>query len=262
MCRILGYLGPPISLDRLLYQPEHSLVVQSYQPREMTAGLLNADGFGVGWYHATQPGPPFTYRNTLPIWNDLNLPGLSRYIETGCMVACVRSATPGLAVDLSNCQPFQQELLLAVHNGFVENFRKTLYRPLRDRLSDALYQAIQGTTDSENMFALLLQEWQNGSDGSLEAALGRTLTTVFKLAEPYGITVSANLMVSDGQRLIACRTAQGTPAPSLYWLQDDPLYPGAVVIASEPLFAGNWTEVPEHSILTVGGDRDLQLHTL
>jgi len=44
MCRLLSYLGQPVLLDRLISQSDHSLVVQSYQPKEMTAGLLNADG--------------------------------------------------------------------------------------------------------------------------------------------------------------------------------------------------------------------------
>ncbi|MEP0772297.1 class II glutamine amidotransferase, partial [Trichocoleus sp. ST-U1] len=49
MCRILGYLGSPILLDCLLSKPEHSLIVQSYEPREMTSGVVSADGFGIGW---------------------------------------------------------------------------------------------------------------------------------------------------------------------------------------------------------------------
>lgn len=258
MCRLLGYLGSPIALDRLLLKPEHSLVVQSYQPREMTAGLLNADGFGVGWYHPQRETPPFTYRNTLPIWNDVNLPSLSRYVESNCMLACVRSATPGLAVELNNCQPFQQADLLAVHNGFVENFRQTLYRPIRDRLGDSLYQAIQGTTDSEHIFALLLQARQHQPQLPLEQALHQTLTTIFQLAQTFDVGVGANLIVSDGRRLIASRGANRSPAPSLYWLKDDAFFPEAVVIASEPLFAGNWNAFPERSILSVGEDLELQ----
>jgi len=39
-----------------------SLIVQSYQPREMNSGLLNADGFGVGWYHLQRDTDPFTYK--------------------------------------------------------------------------------------------------------------------------------------------------------------------------------------------------------
>ena len=76
MCRLLGYLGESIQLDRILMKPEHSLVVQSYKPNEMTAGLLNADGFGIGWYDSKPNNPPYSYRNVLPIWNDANLPQL------------------------------------------------------------------------------------------------------------------------------------------------------------------------------------------
>jgi len=52
----------------------------------------------------------------------------------------VRSATSGQVVDLSNCQPFEYQRLLCVHNGRIENFRQTLHRPLRDRLGDVAYQ--------------------------------------------------------------------------------------------------------------------------
>lgn len=267
MCRLLGYLGPPISLDYLLYKPEHSLVVQSYQPRQMTSGVVNADGFGVGWYHAQRSTAPFTYRSTLPIWNDLNLPSLSRYVESGCILANVRSATAGQAVDLSNCQPFGQEQILFLHNGFIENFRQTLYRPMRERLTDAIYQSIQGSTDSEHIFALLMQELQNTPDVLLEKALYRTLTILADLAQVYNVGVSANLILSDGKRLIASRfasrgnpSATPLPAPSLYWLQDHPLFPDAVLIASEPICAGNWTRCPDRCVLTVGGDLDVQIH--
>ena len=45
MCRLLAYLGEPIPLEELIFKPEHSLVVQSYQPKELEFALLNADGF-------------------------------------------------------------------------------------------------------------------------------------------------------------------------------------------------------------------------
>lgn len=171
MCRLLGYLGLPTRLDRILVEPEHSLVVQGYEPQEMTAGVVNADGFGLGWYALDQDPDPFTYKSILPIWNDVNLASLGRYIISPCVLANVRSATPGIAVDLSNCQPFSHGQLLGVHNGFVHNFRQTWYRPLRDRLDDPIYQVIGGTTDSEHLFALLLQTWRTNPSLTLSEAL-------------------------------------------------------------------------------------------
>jgi len=49
MCRFVAYLGQAIPLARVVSEPEHSLVIQSYRPVEMTSGVVNADGFGVGW---------------------------------------------------------------------------------------------------------------------------------------------------------------------------------------------------------------------
>ncbi len=256
MCRLLAYLGDPVQLERLLYDPQHSLVVQSYQPREMTSGLLNADGFGIGWYgtpptatiESTRPADdPYIYRHTIPIWNDVNLPNLSRYIRSPCIMANVRSATPGLAVDLSNCQPFQQRSLLAIHNGYIDRFRQTLYRPIRQHLSDEAYQSIHGTTDSEHMFALLLDAYAQTQD--LARAMQQMLQTLLELANRYHTDFSANFVISDGKTLVATRFANRHPVPSLYWLQNDPNFPNSILIASEPFFAGNWKPFADRSFL-------------
>jgi predicted glutamine amidotransferase len=294
MCRLLAYLGSPVPLDELLYQPEHSLIVQSYQPQEMTAGLLNADGFGLGWYHPQRPGEAFTYRHTQPIWNDLNLRSLSRYVESHCVLGNVRSATPGLAVDLSNCQPFQSGPLLFVHNGFIEAFRQTLYRPIRQQLSDFAYQSIHGTTDSEHIFALLLDALGAGptrpevptvdpgavgpgaADPSADdrgAAMGRsamhppvdlptavrqTLATLTQLGRQYQTDCSANIVISDGRQMVASRFSTRSPVPSLYWLQTEK----SVMIASEPFFKGDWQPLPDRSLLTIHHDLTYHLEHL
>lgn len=259
MCRLLGYLGEAIGLDYILSKPEHSLIEQSYQPREMTSGVLNADGFGIGWYHPQKETEPFIYRNILPIWSDVNLPNLSRYVESNCIVATVRSATPGQPVDLSNCQPFTHQGLLFSHNGFIQNFRKSLYRPIRNQLKDEIYQRINGTTDSEHIFALLINELQAKTDISLEKALHKTLINLIKLAQDYQVEFVANIVLSDGKRLVACRYATRSPVPSLYWLRDDPTFPNAVIIASEPLFPGNWNSFAENSIISVGENLDIEI---
>lgn len=261
MCRLLGYLGPSIQLDSLLTKPEHSLVVQSYQPREMTSGVVNADGFGVGWYHSQKDSDPFVYRNVLPIWGDRNLPSLSRYVQSNCILAGIRSATAGQAVQLSNCQPFQFGRLLGVHNGYIENFRQTLYRPLRDRLSDICYQAIEGTTDSEHIFSLFCHELQTLGT-TLEKALRLTLHILAEWAEVYDITVAANLVMSDGHSLVASRFAYPATPPSLYWLRDDPAFAEAMIIASEPLFTNDrWVSCPANSIVAIK-DLDVQIYQL
>lgn len=276
MCRLLGYLGQPMQMDSLLIKPEHSLLVQSYQPQEMTAGLINADGFGVGWYHPQRQTHPFTYKNTLPIWSDPNLLSLGRFVESNCLLACVRSATVGQATQLSNCQPFQWGEYLGIHNGFIQNFRHSLYRPLRDRLNDAIYATLEGTTDSEHILALLWQHMQEAAL-SLPQALEATLQLLAVWAEEQGVTAALNLVVSDGHQLVAARFAQGCQPPSLYWLRDDPPFVRGVILASEPMFrsvtdmnrsgtdmntSGQWHCCPENSLVVVGEDLEIQTYRL
>jgi ergothioneine biosynthesis protein EgtC len=256
MCRLLAYIGSPTSLERLLYEPEHSLIVQSYQPREMLSGVVNADGFGLGWYR--QDGEAFSYRNILPIWNDFNLPSLSRYIKSENVLAYVRSATSGQALDLSNSQPFKYQDLLFIHNGKIDNFRQTLYRPIRSLLGDEIYNWIDGSTDSEHIFALILERLQNYPTKSWGQVLHLVLTEIHNLAKSHQTDVSANLVMSDGKRLLISRYATKSPAPSLYWLKNHPNFPNSVIIASEPLFAGDWIGCPENSIIIVGQDGDIQ----
>lgn len=259
MCRLLGYLGKSIPLEQLLYKPEHSLIVQSYQPQEMTAGILNADGFGLGWFDAKKEANPYLYKNILPIWNDINLPHLSRCVESNCVLSYIRSATPPLAVDLSNCQPFTKEKLLFIHNGFINHFRKTLYRPIRNLLSDESYQFIHGTTDSEHIFALMINELQINPEIDLKTALKNTLIKLSQLAKSKHTYFSANIIVSDGKQLIAARYANRKPVPSLYWLENDSRYSDSVIVASEPLFQGDWKAFPENSIIEIKANLEVNL---
>lgn len=262
MCRLLGYLGPAIALDQLLIKPEHSLMVQSYAPQELEVAKLNADGFGLGWYHPTQTTAPYTYRNVQPMWNDANLESLCRYITSGCVVAYVRSATPGQGVDVSNCQPFQSGNLLFSHNGYIQRFRETLYRPMRQAMSDRVYASIHGSTDSENIWGLVLTALAAKPDLCLEAALEKALAQLLTLANEHNTPIAANILLSDGRKLVGSRLASHSRAPSLYWLRDHSQFPDAVIVASEPLFEGDWVAFDESSLFTLAPHCDLQLYSL
>jgi glutamine amidotransferase len=253
MCRLLAYLGSAIQPDTLIYHPEHSLEIQSYRPKETVTTSVNADGVGMGWYHPQKRPEPFIYKNVLPIWTDINLPHLGHYIDTGCFMAYVRSATPGQASSLSNCQPFSHHRLLFTHNGFIESFRDTLYQPIRQHLTDHVYRTIEGTTDSEHIFALLLNEIMV-NNSSLEKALEVSLKTLDQLAADHDIIFSANVVVSNGDRLVASRFARGIAAPSLYWLSDGSASPISTIIASEPLFPDHWQPFADNTILCVDKD--------
>jgi glutamine amidotransferase len=197
----------------------------------------------------------------MPMWNDPNLAPLCRYVTTGCAIAYVRSATPGQGVDISNCQPFQSGNLLFSHNGYIKQFREKLYRPMRHEMSDRVYASIHGSTDSEHIWGLLLTALADHPHISLEKALEAALEKLMALAYEYDAPTAANVLVSDGQKLVGCRLASHHRAPSLYWLRDDPKFPGAVLVASEPLFDGNWVSCEESSLFTLSS-RDVQFYPL
>src|SRR5438093_8158869 len=121
MCRFLGYLGPPVSLERLLMEPEFSLLRQSYAPRYQTHGRFNADGFGAGWYDRSVRPEPARYRTPRPMWTDAAFAGIAGLVTSGVVVAAVRSATPGFPIEESATQPFTAGPWLFVHNGSVED---------------------------------------------------------------------------------------------------------------------------------------------
>ena len=265
MCRLLGYLGDSIQLDRVFIEPELSLVIQSFKPQEMTAGLLNADGFGIGWYDSRSTIEPYYYRNVLPIWNDANLPQLGRYIQSPCFLGYVRSATSNLSVDIINCQPFSHQNLLFVHNGYIDNFRKTLYRPIRNNLNDFAYQRIEGTTDSEHIFALVVNELENHAGISLKRALHNTILKLIVLSDSDNISFSANIILSNGKELAACRYSNRELSPTLYYVKENSLYSNysnAVILASEPMFESDWIGFPEHSIIGVTENLEISIDSI
>lgn len=224
-------------------------------------GVLNADGFGIGWYDEQLHRIPYTYKNVLPIWNDANLPQLARYIQSSCYLGYVRSATTALSVDMINCQPFTHQNLLFIHNGFIDDFRSSLYRPIRNQLHDFVYQRIAGTTDSEHIFALILNELEADAELSLQQALHNTITRLIELAQPNKISFSANIVLSNGQELAACRYSNRELSPTLYYIQDQSLA-DAVIIASEPFSKGEWIAFPEKSLISVGADLQVSIRSI
>ncbi|MDZ8227281.1 ergothioneine biosynthesis protein EgtC [Nostoc sp. ChiVER01] len=247
MCRLIGYLGNSILLDELLYKQEHSLYKQSYSPLELKSGVVCADGVGLGWYD--EVGKPFIYRNTIPMWNDPNLEELSNYVQSTCTVGYARLAGIGESLDISNCQPFRSGKLLFVHNGEISNFQQTLYRPIRDSLSDSTYRLIKGMTDSEHIFALLVEMWQSSPDSTVFSALRATVQKLTELASKYDTSFSTNIIVTDGQAIAAVRYAYRTQAPTLYWSCDALKEPDQIIVASERLSNENWTAFGEQSML-------------
>ena len=265
MCRFVAYRGKPVPLAQVISAPEHSLIEQSYQPKEMTAGTVNVDGFGVGWYNRALDPTPCIYTNIVPIWNDRNLPGLSRHIVSDCIVANVRSATPGFGLDQSNCQPFSYGRLSFMHNGFIEKARDGLLRKIREALHDEYYRLIRGSTDSEHIFALILNflHGQEQTPQAYATAIQQTVDQLLDWTRGQAVHMGLNLVLSDGVHVVALRFANTSPAPSLYYVDNGTDFSDAVVIASEKLSADpGWKTVPESHLVICRNGADIALVAL
>jgi glutamine amidotransferase len=207
MCRLMAYMGAPIIIDKLLYQPKNSLINQSINAREIEEPL-NGDGFGIGWYVADVNYEPVTFVSINPAWSNRNLRNLAPKIRTECFIAHVRAASVG-EVSESNCHPFQYKNLLMMHNGGVENF-ELIKRQIREPLSDELYNWIKGQTDSEHIFALLLHYLSKENSISPDAvifAFEKTFDHLNKLMKGYGIHEPAylNMVVTNGLFVVGSR---------------------------------------------------------
>ncbi len=260
MCRLAAYLGEELPLKTLLLEPEHSLYMQSWQPKELSYAKLNADGFGFGWY--LPDGTPAAYCNQAPIWADFNLPGLGDALRAPLWLAMVRSATADYGASPLNVQPFRHGRLMFVHNGFIGDFNRGVRQAIVAELSAGVVENIRGLTDSEYLFGLLC-EFAAKRSGDLEAALADTAGWCRQ--NLHEKPAMLNLVAADGDRLCALRFALHAEAPTLYYAEAGVTgFPaGSRLIASERLTGdGGWREVPAGHLLTLARERPAALRPL
>jgi len=232
MCRHLAYLGRPLKLGDLLTDPPHCLVRQSWAPRRQQHGVVNADGFGVGWY-VDGVDEPARHRGAGPIWADETFLDLVRVIRTTAMLAAVRSATVGMSAGQAAAAPFRSGPWLFSHNGAVDAWPSVAGR-LGWGLDPGALATLEAPTDSALLWAMTLDLLARGKPP--EAAL----------AEVVARAVGAGggrltFLLTDGHRITA--TAWGT---SLCWRQ----LSDGIVVASEPYDDDpSWVDVPDRSLL-------------
>ncbi|KAF2838063.1 N-terminal nucleophile aminohydrolase [Patellaria atrata CBS 101060] len=195
ICYTQVYKGKDeILLSKLILDPSHSILTQSYDSR-LRLDLRrphNGDGFGVGYYTSPALGPePCIFTSTIPAWNCINLERLASKTTSSLIFAHVRATTEGNLSD-SNCHPFTYGSLMFMHNGGIGAF-KTIKRRLAASIGDEWFVNVQGSTDSEWAFALFLDSMERmGHSPSLEPG-----------EEGYGHTVLRKALLKTIQRINA-----------------------------------------------------------
>ncbi|MFJ5136723.1 ergothioneine biosynthesis protein EgtC [Streptomyces sp. NPDC088707] len=234
MCRHIASVGEPVALGELLVEPEHALLRQSWEPRQQTSGVVNADGFGVGWYAEDDPVPA-RYRRSGPLWGDLSFADLARVVRSRALLAAVRGATLPGADGEAAAAPFAAGPWLFSHNGAVRGWPGSL-APLAATLPAGELLGLEARTDSALVWALVLHRLRSGDAPG--RALADTVREVAEAAPGSGLT----LLLTDGS-LIAATAWEN----SLWYLTG----PDRVVVASEPYDDDpRWQEVPGHTLVT------------
>jgi glutamine amidotransferase len=220
MCRHLGWLGHETSVSSLVLDPPNGLRVQSYAPRRQKHGLLNADGWGVGFFDGVTPR---RWRSPAPLWGDVSFDSIAPVLRSHCVVAAVRSATVGMPIEASATAPFTDGHWLLSHNGVVD----------RDVLPASA--EAESTCDSAVLAAMIFARGLG--------SLGQTIAEV-GAADP---NARLNIMAANGSRLLA--TTWGDTLSILR--RDDGL-----VLASEPYDdQPGWEDVPDRHLVEVTAER-------
>ncbi len=216
MCRHLGWLGAPVSVASLVLDQPSGLLVQSYAPRRQKHGLMNADGWGVGFFDDSVPR---RWRSASPLWGDASFASVAPALTSRCVVAAVRSASVGMSIEPSASAPFTDGTWLLSHNGVV------------DRAVLPASRSAESTNDSALLAALI---FDRGVDALADTIVGVAAD------DPYA---RLNILAANGSRLVA-----STWGDTLSVLRRD----DGVVLASEPYDDDPaWQEIPDRHLVEV-----------
>lgn len=287
MCRAFVYSGAPLELDGLLYRSPHALTRQAYLPQ--LTEVLNLAGMGVvAWDPSSHaPSAPFIYRTPGLAAYDRNLQALARKVHASCALAHVRGTvlSPDANLGDANLHPFHhgKSPWYMAHNGDLVGFPR-MRQDLLQHLRGEHAAHVQGTTDSEVVYALVNSHLHDGDSGghpdALVDAVTRALRILRQVRRAHGVDTasSLNLFFTNDRDIVALRYVfdfgrypdEDGPLPpaSLRYLScwatvgerfsdtgsdfrmtGAPESTASVLVASEPL-SGNrsdWVEVPEYA---------------
>lgn len=224
MCRHLGWLGAPRTVGALLLDPPYGLLVQSYAPRRQKHGLMNADGWGVGFFASDLPGgaPPCRWRSASPLWGDASFASVAPALRSTCVVGAVRSASIGMPIEPTASAPFTDGTWLLSHNGLV------------DRTVLPLSALAESTVDSALLAALIFDRGMDRLGDTVVEVGGRDPGARLNVLAANG---SEMVATTWGDTLSALRTGDG------------------VVLASEPYDDDpDWQEIPDRHIVHTDGN--------
>lgn len=218
MCRMFGLLArQPVTARTLLREAPRSLRALAREHRD-------------GWGIALRSAADWVIHRGIESADESPLfAEIADGAAGQVVIAHVRQKTVGCTA-LANTHPFRRDAFVFAHNGNITAI------PALAALASARRMAeIEGETDSERLFAMILSHVDTAGD--VEQGVVAAVRELHALG-PIG---STNFLLSCGRRLYAHRCGR-----SLYALTTS-----SVVIASEQLTDEPWQELPERSLVVV-----------
>jgi len=186
MCRLFGlHANKLVDVWYSFYEtPKKSLVESSHE---------NPDGWGVAWlddkdWHVHKEPIPLYYSTTA---REI----IRKYVRGRIVVSHVRFASVG-DNKIENTHPWLYRGWVFAHNGTIRN-KQMLLKLLREE-----YRDLEGDTDSEIFFHLLIQEIED-----LEDSIEGIMNVIEKIVGKGIKFSSLNFIASDGENLYALRYA-------------------------------------------------------
>jgi glutamine amidotransferase len=256
MCRLIAYVGPPVTPGHLVFDGTHSLCEQTWGSRQLLTGTLNVDGYGVVWY---ADGCPARIAEPRPLWHDEDLRSTLSAITSSCVLAAVSDSRRAGALPRALLPPLVLDRWSFVFAGEVPGFQRDHMRALRSDLPDELYAQLRGPTEGETLFLRVIAELGRGRS-MVEAleAVARAVKARLGKSE-----AQLNMVLSDGQRLAAIRSSTVLMTNSLYVAKRPPFAPDGVVLVSEaPESGAAWEAVDGHSFIEIEADGSVRADLL
>lgn len=196
MCRLLGWASArPTGMGELLDpgQLDELAAISRFHP----------DGWGMAVLQEGETGERLAVvRSTVAASEDPDFASQLRRLAGRSGVVHLRRATAGFEVDERNTHPFCHDECAFIHNGSIPHpeLLDTLLRP-------EWSERLQGATDSERYFLLVLQNLEDGADVAEAFA-----SAVAEIGARCG-AASLNAMLLSPGRLVAVQTNAGARAP-------------------------------------------------
>jgi len=291
MCRLYALQAThPTRAACELLDAQNALLAQSQKD---TRGLSNPHGWGMA---SITNGTVHCVRQVQPASESQDYRDQALQLEGTTLLAHIRRATVG-DPSYDNTHPFRHGPAFLIHNGHTPAFDDVRPR-LLDRLSDKHMHSIQGATDSEHIFSLLLQLRDENPDAPIHEVTRQAIHLVQKWCDeaPADVHTDVSAVPFDDLDTVADEVIHDTLALNLLWTdgawlggarlnrslwslrrtasyicpvcgndhtdapESEPYQ--ATVLASERITDEDWQDVPNGSVFHVADDGVLNHYPL